>query len=116
MGETVYKGRNSPFLVTIDDVTGTPYTSTTMATITRVRLKVGSEYADSDTHTDAFDWATYAITGQLVIDIGLIAFAATSDTAAELIVYDSTYTSGRVVKVLELTDSVKPEAPADSVP
>ena len=103
MSETVYKGRNSPFLVTIEDVAGAPYTESAMGDITRARLKVNGEYADSNEHGDAFDWETYASRGQIIIDIGLIDFDAGTDTAAELIIYDATYTSGRVVRVLEIT-------------
>ena len=103
MSETVYKGRNSPFLVTIEDVAGAPYTESAMGDITRARLKVNGEYADSNEHGDAFDWETYASRGQIIIDIGLIDFDAGTDTAAELIIYDADYTRGRVVKVLEIT-------------
>ena len=103
MSETVYKGRNSPFLVTIETVAGVPYTATQMATITRCRLKINGAYADSDVTATAFNWTTYAAYGQLIVDVGLIDFTAGTDNNAELIVYDADYTSGRVVKVLEIT-------------
>ena len=107
--EIVYKGRNSPFLVEIMDVEGALYPSAAMATITRCRMKVNGFYADSAAHAGAFDWATYAGTGELAVDLGLIDFAVGTDLNAELLIYDAVYTSGRVAAVLEveITDAVE---------
>lgn len=100
----VYRGCNSPFLVTLKDILDATFTATSMAAITRVVLKyipssgAASESADSDTpaHADVFDWTTYANDGKLLIDLGLLDFTVGRDTAVELKVYDATYTSGRV--------------------
>jgi len=108
MSEKVYKGHNSPFLLEIQKVNGDAYTKELMSGITRVYLKyipadgASAEYADSNTHTSTFDWTTYAARGKLQIDIGLLDFTVGRDSAAEVVVYDSVWTEGRVVSQLDL--------------
>jgi hypothetical protein len=115
----VYKGHNSPFLIDVTDVVGTNYTAAQMATISRVYLKYDGgaspqyEYADSDTlaHADVFDWVTYASTGRLLVDLGMLDLTANTDTTAEIVVYDTTYTDGRVLPQFEL--EISDEAQGD---
>lgn len=108
--QIIYKGHNSHFKVRITDYDGSYYTAAQMATITRAWFKYinatggTAEYADSATsgHEDVFDWSTLAATGYMLIDPGSLDFTAGRDTEVELVVYDSTYTSGRVVTTLDL--------------
>ena len=108
--QIIYKGHNSPISVRITDYDGSIYTAAKMATITRAYLKYiyasgqTAEFLDSAAagHEDVFDWATLAATGYMTIDGGLIDLTAGRDTTAELVVYDGTYTSGRVVTTLDI--------------
>jgi len=103
--EKVYKGLNSPFLVSIVGFNSTDYN---MASITRCLLKYTPaasgtpEYVDSDVHTTAFDWATYAASDEIYIDLGLLDLTVGVDPYTELILFDSTFTSGRVATQIEL--------------
>lgn len=108
---TVYKTRNSPFLQKILDIDGTVYSATEMAAITRVLIKYTPTVAgvegtpqevDSDVNDDVFDWTTFASAGQLKIDLGLMGLTVGRDLKAELVVYDSTYTSGRMVAQMDI--------------
>lgn len=107
----IYKGHNSPFVVDIFGVTGQKYSSAQMATITRAYLKyiptsgATPEFADSVATPEVFDWATYATTGRIIVDAGMLPLTAGRDTKAELVVYDSEYTEGRVITQLNLTVS-----------
>lgn len=104
----VYSGYNAPFLVEIRDIKGVLYNATDMATITRVKIKyisaVGEDSVmiDSSLVANVFDWSKYASTGELQIDLGPLDLTAGRDQTAELVVYDSTYTSGRPVKQIDL--------------
>lgn len=123
--QTIYKGHNSPFLVRITDYDGSIYTAARMATITRAYVKYiyasgqTAEYLDSAAagHEDVFDWATLAATGYLLIDGGLIDLTAGRDTTAELVIYDSTYPSGRMVTLLDILVTADAEdTPAPTTP
>jgi len=106
----IYKGHNSPFLQEIIDIDSSIYLAAEMEGITRAYIKYipadgeDAEYADSGNifHSSVFDWETYETTGRILIDLGGINFTAGRDTAAELVIYDAVYTSGRVVALLDL--------------
>jgi hypothetical protein len=113
-----YKGHNSPYLFEVTDVLGNRYSATKMAAITRMYIKYipatggTAEYADSDGsgHEDAFDWATYASTGRVLIDIGMLDFTAGRDATAEVVVYDADSPDGRVVDQIDLYVSEEAES------
>ena len=106
----VYYSKSSPFKVQLTDFDGTVFSADRMASITKAYLKYMASatatpnIADSDivAHADIFDWITYANTGELLINLGLHAFTEGRDEAAELVIYDSVYPSGRVVAVLDI--------------
>jgi len=107
---TVYIGFDSPALVELKKIDGSVFTAADMEAITHIKLRytyvsgATVEEFDSDivAHAGVFDWATYASTGRLVLDLGLMTITVGRDEKAELIVYDATYTNGRVVKQLDL--------------
>jgi len=107
----VYKGHNSPFTVEITTIDGRKYSTEQMAAISRCFIKyiasstADAEYADSVANPECFNWTTYAATGKILIDIGLLTLTAGKDTKAELVVYDTTYTDGRVIAQMTLTVS-----------
>ena len=106
----VYKGHDSPFTHTITDLLDARYSSSAMAGITRAYLKYvpatgeDAEFADSNdpTHTAVFDWTTYAASGIIVINLGMLGLTEGRDRTAELVIYDATYTNGRVVTQLDV--------------
>jgi len=107
---TVFVGFESPFLVELKKIDGVIFSAADMEAITRTKLRYTNvsgaivEEFDSDiiAHTDVFDWDTYESSGKLCIDLGLMTITTGRDLKAELIVYDATYTSGRVVDQLDL--------------
>jgi hypothetical protein len=108
---TVYKGHNSPLLIDILDVEGNAYTTEKMAAISRVYLRYQAsetddpQYADSEIHTAVFNWSTYASSGQILFDLGLLSLIAGKDRKSELIIYDSDWPEGRVVAQISITVS-----------
>jgi len=107
----IYKTHNSPFSEVITDFDGAEYTATEMAAITRVTLKytptvdgvAGTpQEVDSEENDDVFDWETYESDAKIKIDLGLLDLTVGRDEAAELMVYDTKYTSGRMVSLLDL--------------
>ena len=106
----IYNSVNSPKLMEIMDIKGNLYSALMMAAITRVKIKyipiagVDAELIDYNipSHADMFDWSTYADSGELQFDFGLRGLTAGRDLNAEVIVYDSTYLSGRVVRQIDL--------------
>ena len=101
----VYSGFDSPHLITISDIKNSAYTAARMATISRVVINytpssgASAEVIDSSVHTDAFDWETYASTGSLIFDLGMITLTAGRDLTAELIIYETAYPNGRVQQI-----------------
>jgi len=107
MQKIIFKGHNSPFYVTILDIFGQAYSAPAMAGITRAYLKWAPEgetpvLVDSATHAAAFDWATYASRGLLVVDVGLIDLAVGRDLAVEIVVYDAAYPEGRPIAQVDI--------------
>ena len=108
--QKVFKGLDSPFTFIIKDIAKVAYTAAMMARITRALLKytpstgADPEYADSDESdcADAFDWETYEDDGRLVVDLGMLDLTVGRDRTAELIIYDATYTNGRVIAQLDI--------------
>jgi len=107
---TVYIGFDSPALVEFKKIDGSVFNAADMGAITRIKLRYTNaseatvEEFDSDiiAHADVFDWDTYASIGKLIVDLGLMTITVGRDGKAELIIYDATYTNGRVVKQLDL--------------
>jgi len=106
----VYYSKRSPFKVKLTDFDGGVFTAARMATISKVLLRyspskgAAAEYADSEllAHAGIFDWATYATSGELLINLGLHAFSEGRDEEVEIAVYDTTYPEGRVSAVIDL--------------
>ena len=119
----VWRTKNSPFLLTIRDILGNVYTNAMMATISRIYVKYISatgenpKYADSNDpeHAAAFDWVTFAATGRLLMDLGVLDFTAGRDANAEVVVFDTDYPEGRVVEQLDIYVSDEVEGDIDLV-
>ena len=119
----VYRGHNSPYLLEITDVLGNKYNAEKMAAISRMYLKyipasgATAEFADSEGsgHEDCFDWATYASTGRVLIDIGMLDFTAGRDATAEVVAYDTDYPDGRVVEQIDIYVSDEADGDIDLV-
>jgi hypothetical protein len=118
----IFIGRNSPFsVVVLNPVAYQPYSAAQMEAITRVVLKytpvagANAEYIDSDVaeNEGMFDWETSASFGRVMIDPGTAPFSPGTDNAAEVIVFDATYPSGRVVAQVRMI--VSDEAADDAV-
>lgn len=97
----IFKGTNSPFIVMMFKPNGIPYTVADMANITRAFIKVTIDdmayYADSNSHPSVFDWATYASSSFLLVDIGMMDFPVGRDNNPVVMVLDTIATESRVV-------------------
>lgn len=100
----VYYSKNSPFKLQLTDFDGSIFTSARMDTITKAYLKYKAnenatpEIADSELvgHSGVFDWSTYKATGEILINLGGLAFTEGHDQEVELVIYDAINTEGRV--------------------
>lgn len=112
---TIFTSRDSAFLIQIPDVNGVVLD---VSTITRCLLAYTpydgaiAQKIDSDVLLGVFDWDTYVTNRQLWIELGFINLTAGYDPKAELIVYTSKYTSGRVIQI---QIEVKDDAVSDAV-
>lgn len=104
----IHKGTNAPVLVKLFDVDNTALTAAEIAAITKIEIYYRSdtgatpETVDSTSYAAGFDKTTYAARGEIMLKIGLVDFTAGRDRQAELIIYNATYTSGRVIGLLDM--------------
>ncbi|MGB5217105.1 MAG: hypothetical protein WBN66_02285 [Smithella sp.] len=104
----IHKGTNAPVLVKLFDVDNSLLTAAEIAAITKIevyyRPDTGAtpETVDSTSYAAGFDKTTYAARGEIMLKIGLVDFTAGRDRQAELIIYNATYTSGRVIGLLDM--------------
>jgi len=101
--ETIYLGRNNKInlLLKTDDVVQD------LTAVTKMELLYKENYYDSDNFASAFDFATYATSGIVILDINDIGLESGRDKNAELIVYDASNASGIIwgqidLKVIQL--------------
>ena len=103
----INKDRNSPVLISLYDIDNKGFSAAQMAAITKVEVLYTpasgtAEKIDSATYPAGFNWSTFAASHQLWMDIGLVAFTPGRDRQAELIIYTSAWTAGRVVGLIDL--------------
>jgi len=105
---TVYKGRNCPYKLKLS-YEGDILTESEIEAFTEVRVLFNSEYMDSTTCDLCFEFGTVETTiadeGMIIVDLGSVAWTAGTDSAAELIAYDATYTNGRIIGTFQMTVS-----------
>jgi len=117
----IHKGTNAPVLIKLYDTDNSLLTSAEIAAITKIEVYYRSdsgatpETTDSITYAAGFDKTTYAARGEIMLKIGLVDFAAGRDRQAELIIYNATYTSGRVIGLLDMQVSSDVEDGAEMV-
>lgn len=113
---TQYLGRDNPSLAILE-WDGVTLTSSEMGAINRVDVRYKGSYLSSNDFPALFDWTTHASSGYLEFDLGSLDLPADRDEHAEIIAFDATYTSGRVVGVIELTisDEAKPDGTLTAV-
>lgn len=104
----IHKGTNAPVLVKLYDVDNTPLTAAEITAITKIEVYYRSdtgatpETVDSTSYATGFDKTTYASRGEIMLKIGLVDFTPGRDRQAELIIYNATYTGGRVIGLLDM--------------
>lgn len=115
----IHKGTNAPVLVKLYDIDNTALTAAEVAAITKIEVYYRSdsgatpETVDSVSYAAGFDKTTYAASGEILLKLGLVDFTAGRDRQAEIIIYNATYTSGRVIGLLDMQVSEDVEEGAE---
>jgi hypothetical protein len=104
----IYNGTDSPVLVKLYDIDNTVLTDTEISAITKIEIKyipaTGStvERVNSVDYVAGFDFGTERASGEILTNLGLYGFTAGRDKKAEMLLYNSTYTSGAVIGIFDM--------------